>query len=292
MDFSFLKFIKDYLPVVAVFVSAFIAFISTIRHKDLERFYKNAENNLEQIIEPMYYRIKYIEGINNADQKLKNINVFFEIYNFKTINISKMGNRRLIDLFFETEAVLNQYLSNKDDKTEELLLSKVRRLYLAIEKEYWRLFEAIYKDYNWYKKTVDMNYVFRFLSRIFLFIEQTLYAATWIVLGFILIITVENIFNEGNLVEALKSIGAEGFQDIIIVLLMFFFILLIFLYIFVFANEVFVEDTRQKKRIRDYATAGFTLFVDKVIEKIREWKKERANRKEERERTSRSEGND
>ncbi|MEC0633407.1 hypothetical protein P9D81_01160 [Bacillus haynesii] len=271
-------FIKDYLPVITVVLSAIIAFISTIRHKDLERFYKNAVNNLEQIIEPMYYRIKYIERISNTDQKLKNINVFFETYNFKTINISKMGNRRLIDLFFETEAVLNQYLSNKDDKTEELLLSKVRRLHRAIEEEYWRLFEAVYKDYNWYKKTVDMNYVFRFLLRIPLFLEKTLYAVTWIFFAFLFIITFEYFFGDGKLVEVGRSFGAEGFQDIILVLLMFFFILLIILYIAGFINSVFAGDTKQKKGIEHYVSVGLSSLIEKIHLKIKDWKEERDDR--------------
>ncbi|MCY8912536.1 hypothetical protein MOE47_05910 [Bacillus atrophaeus] len=265
MSFEFLEVIKGYLPVIAVFVSAFIAFISTIRHKDLERFYKNAEINLEKTIEPMYYKIKYITGISDTNQKLKNINGFFDTYNSKLINISKLGNRQLIELFLETENILNQYISHKDDKTKEVLLSRVRRLHREIEKEYWRLFETIYKDYNWYKKTVDMNYVFRWSLRVSFIVEQTLYAVTWIFFTALFILLFCQIFGGDVALEP------KDFHEKFYVIMLGAFSSLIALYFFMFVNYVFADDTKQKKRFMDYATAGLTSVIDKIYLKIKDW---------------------
>ncbi|MCY9230049.1 hypothetical protein [Bacillus inaquosorum] len=269
MSFEFLEVIKGYLPVIAVFVSAFIAFISTIRHKDLERFYKNAEINLEKTIEPMYYKIKYITGISDTNQKLKNINGFFDTYNSKLINISKLGNRQLIELFLETENILNQYISHKDDKTKEVLLSRVRRLHREIEKEYWRLFETIYKDYNWYKKTVDMNYVFRWSLRVSFIVEQTLYAVTWIFFTTLFILVFCQIFGGDVALEP------KDFHEKFYVIMLGAFSSLIALYFFMFVNYVFADDTKQKKKFMDYATAGLTSVIDKIHLKIKDWKEKR-----------------
>lgn len=68
------------------------------------------------------------------------------------MNISKLGNRQLINKFFETEKAFNQYILKFDEESLKSLFFKVRSLKYNLEKEYWRLFETIYKDYNWYKK--------------------------------------------------------------------------------------------------------------------------------------------
>ncbi|WOH92994.1 hypothetical protein RZN08_10270 [Bacillus paralicheniformis] len=207
MDWNaFVGFIKEYLPVITVVLSAFIAFISTIRHKDLERFYKNAENNLEKVIEPMYLKVKNIENIKDGQHKIELIKDFFDIYDSKKMNISKLGNRQLINKFFETEKAFNQYILKFDEESLKSLFFKVRSLKYNLEKEYWRLFETIYKDYNWYKKTVDMNYLFRFFLRISFFIESTLYAVTWISFGFVMFVIFDG-------VSVSEAVWVENFKE-------------------------------------------------------------------------------
>ncbi|KAA0840625.1 hypothetical protein NFG81_07665 [Bacillus paralicheniformis] len=297
MDWNaFVGFIKEYLPVITVVLSAFIAFISTIRHKDLERFYKNAENNLEKVIEPMYLKVKNIENIKDGQHKIELIKDFFDIYDSKKMNISKLGNRQLINKFFETEKAFNQYILKFDEESLKSLFFKVRSLKYNLEKEYWRLFETIYKDYNWYKKTVDMNYLFRFFLRISFFIESTLYAVTWISFGFVMFVIFDG-------VSVSEAVWVENFKEDFFSALIIFISSLATLYISMFINFAFADDTKQKKKFVDYASAGLTYVWNKMSLKIREWKEERANRKverereranlkEERERAARSEEND
>lgn len=263
MNWNVFGFLKEYLPVITVVLSAFIAFISTVRHKDLERFYRNAESNLEKVIEPMYLKVKHIEAVNDRQHKIELIRDFFNTYDPKKMSISKLGNRQLINKFFAAEKAYNQFNHNFDEESLKSLFFKVRSLKYNIEKEYWRLFETIYKDYNWYKKTVDMNYVFRFFLRISLFIEQTFYAVTCIFFSFLFITVISQLISRGKFLES------DDFWDKIYLISMGTVSSLFLLYFFIFVNHVFADDTKQKKRIRDYASLGFTIFLDKLIMKIK-----------------------
>ncbi|MCY8995785.1 MULTISPECIES: hypothetical protein [Bacillus subtilis group] len=279
MNFEFLELLKGYIPVIAVLVSAFIAFISNIRHKDLERFYKNAESNLEKLIEPMYFTVKNIEAVEDKQYKIKLINDFFNTYAPKKISVSKLGNRQLINKYFEAQTAFNQYLNNFDEESLKLLFFKIGSLRYHIEKEYWKLFETVYKDYNWYKKTVDMNYLFRFFLRISFFIESTFYAVTWLSLFFILFVTFDELSFFGD-----TPLWGADFKPKIQFAVLIFAVSLVFLYLTMFINFAFADDTKQKKKFIDYASAGLTFVWKKCALKWREWKEERANRKEERER--------
>ncbi|PAC67015.1 hypothetical protein CGS27_30035, partial [Enterobacter cloacae] len=111
--------------------------------------------------------------------KIEAIRNYFNTYNPEKINISKLGNRELIDKFLESHTAFHKYLTEIDDESLRTLFRKTGSLRFSLDKEYWKLFETIYKDHNWFKKTVGMNYLFRLFLRISVFIESTLYAVTW-----------------------------------------------------------------------------------------------------------------
>lgn len=268
MNLNYWPEIKDYLPVIVVLISAVIAFVSNNRHKDLDRFYKNAEENLYNLIEPMYYKMEKIEKISDEIHKLEAIRNYFNTYNPENINISKLGNRQLIDKFLDSHTAFHHYLTEIDDKNLRTLFRKFRSLRFSLEKEYWNLFETIYKDYNWFKKSVGMNYLFRFFVRITVFFERTMYAVTWILFGFLGFIIIDE-YNPGG------TLFDENLGDKLEFSFLLFFFSLILLYLSMFINLAVADDTKQKKTFSDYASVGLTNLWKKTLIKKRDREEER-----------------
>lgn len=283
-DVDYWSEIKAYLPVFVVLVSAVIAFITSIRHKDRDRFYKSAEDNLYKLIEPMYFQLRNIKNIRDERHKVEFIRKFFNTYNPETINISKLGNRKLVDRFIETHEAFIHYQIEFDDQSLKLLSRKIGSLEYLLEKEYWKLFEAIYKDHNYFKKTVGMNYLFRFFYRISIFIESTFFAVSWIIFIFMLIVICDE-YRDG-------TIWVDELQEKLLILFYCLVFSIFMLAMSVFINLTIADDTKQKKTISDYLTLGITSLWKKGAVKRRERKKEKAIRKEERARAASIEESD
>ncbi|MGD6976133.1 hypothetical protein ACQCU3_03660 [Bacillus altitudinis] len=273
------------LTFITAVLSAVIAFVSNIRHKDLDRFYKNAEENLYNLIEPMYFKMEKIEKINDERHKMEAIRNYFKTYNPEKINISKLGNRQLINKFLDSYTAFHQYLTKIDDDSLRKLFNKIRSFGYSLEKEYWKLFETIYKDHNWFKKTVGMNYIFRLFLRISVFIESTFYAVTWMLFVLFWMIF---IYAYGPGSPAIVDDADEILKDVISI----FILSLITLYMTMAINLMVTNDAKQKKTFSDYATAGLTYLWKKGSLKRRERKKEKATHKEERERADSIEESD
>ncbi|QNP15572.1 hypothetical protein H9S87_13690 [Bacillus pumilus] len=272
------------LSFITAVLSATIAFITNIRHKDRDRFYQNAEENLYKLIEPMYFKMNNIKNIKDDHHKVESIRKFFNTYNPEKINVSKLGNRKLINRFIETHSAYSHYLIEFDDRSLKLLLRKIASLEYFLEKEYWKLFEAIYKDHNYFKKTVGMNYLFRFFYRISIFIESTFFAVSWIIV-FLMILVVVDEFQ-------VVTIWGEDLKEKLLFLLLCLVFSLMMLYVSVIINLAIADDTKQKKTMSDYLTLGITSLWKKGAVKIRERKKEKAIRIEERARAASIEEND
>ncbi|MBU8694128.1 hypothetical protein ACFCVS_05365 [Bacillus altitudinis] len=272
------------LTLITAVLSATIAFINNIRHKDRDRFYQNAEENLYKLIEPMYFKVNNIKNIKDCHRKIESIKKFFNTYNPEKINVSKLGNRKLINRFIETHSAYSNYLIEFDDRSMKFLFLKVKSLEYFLDKEYWKLFEAIYKDYNYFKRTVDMNYLFRFFYRISIFIENTFFAISWIVVAVIIFAMLDEFSKE--------SIWIEDFKLKVLYLLLFFCISQLILYISSMINFAVADDIKQKKTFYDYLTLGLTYLWKKGSLKCRELKREKAIREEERESMELLEEND
>ncbi|KLK98193.1 hypothetical protein XJ18_16960 [Bacillus pumilus] len=284
MNLNYWQEIKDYLPIIVLLVSAVIAFITNIRHKDRDRFYQNAEENLYKLIEPMYFKMNNIKNIKDDHHKVESIRKFFNTYNPEKINVSKLGNRKLINRFIETHSAYSHYLTEFDDQSMKFLFRKIGSLEYLLEKEYWKLFEAIYKDHNYFKKTVGMNYLFRFFYRISIFIESTFFAVSWILVFFMLFVILDE--------YRVETIWVEDLKEKLLFLLLCLLFSLFMLSMSVIINLAIADDTKQKKTISDYLTLGITSLWKKGAVKRRERKKEKAIRKEERARAASIEESD
>ena len=283
-DVDYWSELKAYLPVFVVLVSAVIAFITSIRHKDRDRYYKSAEDNLYKLIEPMYFQLINIKNIRDERHKVELIRKFFNSYNPETINISKLGNRKLVNRFIETHEAFIHYQIEFDDKRLKLLSRKIGSLEYLLEKEYWKLFEAVYKDYKYFKKTAGMNYLFRFFYRISIFIKSTFFAVSWIIVFFMLFVILDEYRG--------KTIWVEDLKEKLLFLLLCLIFSLIMLSMSVIINLAIADDTKQKKTISDYLTLGITSLWKKGAMKRRERKKETAIRKEQRARAASIEESD
>lgn len=235
------------LSLITAVLSATIAYFYNVKHKDLDRFYKNAQENMETLIEPIYFKLKDIETIVDKKRKIEILKEFFDSYNYNKINISRLGNRKLIDNFLKSEVAFKKILIDNNEFLYQELILNIKQLKQVVDKDYWKLFEVIYKDYNWYKQTVDMNYILRLLLRLGFFLESTLYGLIFI--SFTLIIFF-----------VIYSVGISSFDTFIFSVLLTIFLGSICFYLLASVYTTALVDTKQKKNTGDILRENFMSF--------------------------------
>lgn len=67
------------LSLITAVLSATIAYFYNIKHKDLDRFYKNAQETMETLIEPMYFKLKEIEPVVDKEHKIELLKEFLSL---------------------------------------------------------------------------------------------------------------------------------------------------------------------------------------------------------------------
>lgn len=244
------------LSLITVFLSAAIAYFYNIKHKDLDRFYKNAQDNMETLIEPIYFKLRDIEAIVDKERKIELLKEFFDSYNYNKINISRLGNRKLIDNFLKCELAFKKLLLDDSEVLYQEVIVNIKQLNHIVDTDYWKLFEVIYKDYNWYKKTVDMNYILRFLLKVSLFLQNTFYGIAFLAYVFLTTFIILSIFD--------FSFNVFRFS---ILLLSFLFSTALYL-LFGMYNSAFA-DTKQKRTTVDILREMIISFTDKVFRGVK-----------------------
>ncbi|WP_280149574.1 hypothetical protein [Bacillus safensis] len=244
------------LSLITVFLSAAIAYFYNIKHKDLDRFYTNAQDNMETLIEPIYFKLRDIEAIVDKERKIELLKEFFDSYNYNKINISRLGNRKLIDNFLKCELAFKKILIDDSEVLYQEVIVNIKQLKHIVDTDYWKLFEVIYKDYNWYKKTVDMNYILRFLLKVSLFLQNTFYGIAFLAYVFLTTFIILSIFD--------FSFNTFRFS---VLLLSFLFSTALYL-LFGMYNSAFA-DTKQKRTTVDILREMIISFTDKVFRGIK-----------------------
>lgn len=244
------------LSLITVFLSAAMAYFYNIKHKDLDRFYKNAQDNMETLIEPIYFKLRDIEAIVDKERKIELLKEFFDSYNYNKINISRLGNRKLIDNFLKCELAFKKILIDDSEVLYQEVIVNIKQLKHIVDTDYWKLFEVIYKDYNYYKKTVDMNYILRFLLKVSLFLQNTFYGIAFLAYVFLTTFIILSIFD--------FSFNVFRFS---ILLLSFLFSTALYL-LFGMYNSAFA-DTKQKRTTVDILREMIISFTDKVFRGVK-----------------------
>ena len=85
--------IKDYIPFATVFLGAFLAYIFGFRKAKLDKFNNLLEENLSQIISPMFHSSKKIMNLTNASNRQDHLVKFFEKYSSEESKIYKISNK-------------------------------------------------------------------------------------------------------------------------------------------------------------------------------------------------------
>lgn len=86
------------------------------------------------MIEPMYFKMNNIKNIKDDHHKVESIRKFFNTYNPEKINVSKLGNRKLINRFRETHSAYSHYLTEFHDQSKKFLFLKVKSLEYFLDK--------------------------------------------------------------------------------------------------------------------------------------------------------------
>jgi len=155
-----MNFIKDYISILVVIVGSSLAYIYGRRNNNFTTFSNQAKENLESLLEPMYLRLKYILNIEDEYEKEVNLNRWFNDYTSYKIHLHKLGDRSIIENFLQLES-LYKSLNNNNTSEKELFYQQLTNMYIRLEKQYWSVFNSLYRDYYWYNRILNTNFPYR-----------------------------------------------------------------------------------------------------------------------------------
>ncbi|PEA52929.1 hypothetical protein CON64_20905 [Bacillus pseudomycoides] len=89
--------IKEFLPFILPILTAIVGYIFGQKTSKVNRFYSQNENNLKNIIEPLYFGIKSIKREKSTFQKEKLLDKLFDSYILENKGIYQLGNKDLVD---------------------------------------------------------------------------------------------------------------------------------------------------------------------------------------------------
>jgi hypothetical protein len=157
----FIKEYLPYLPLAIAIVAASLGYITGQRSGKINRFFQQVDVNLKEVCGPMYFSLKRIFEIEDAEKREKLIDHFFEQFSTLNPNLYKLGNKFILDWLIETENLYVRFkksrkLEDWDDYWKQLFSLKV-----MLEQEYWKNFDSLYGEYRWFQRTLTSNIFIR-----------------------------------------------------------------------------------------------------------------------------------
>lgn len=155
-----MDFIKEYFPLLVAIIGASLAYLYGRRNNNFVNFHSQAKENLENLLEPMYFRLRDIISIDDKYERELNLKKWFNDYKPYEIPIHKLGDKSLIEKFLKLREMF-QSLSEKRLETEEEFYIGLKDMYDNLERQYWSTFNSLYKDYDWHHRILNTNFTFR-----------------------------------------------------------------------------------------------------------------------------------
>ncbi|WRU97852.1 hypothetical protein RYX51_22515 (plasmid) [Priestia filamentosa] len=155
-----MNFIKEYLPLLIAITSASLAYLYARRNNNFANFYNQSKESLEDLLGPMYFRLKHIMSIEDLYEKEARLEEWFNDYNPSKVPIHKLGSQLLIKKFLILQEMFPN-LGKKRLEIEEEFYKELESVYKNLEKRYWSVFNSLYKDYNWYNRIINTYFTWR-----------------------------------------------------------------------------------------------------------------------------------
>ncbi|MEJ9230294.1 hypothetical protein LAV79_12545 [Peribacillus butanolivorans] len=155
-----MDFFKEYFPLLVAITGASLAYLYGRRNNNYVNFHSKAKENLEDLLEPMYFRLKDIISIDDKYERELNLNKWLNDYAPYEVPIHKLGDKSLIEKFLKIRGMF-QNLSEKRLETEEEFYKGLKDMHDNLERQYWSIFNSLYKDYYWYNRILNAHFTYR-----------------------------------------------------------------------------------------------------------------------------------
>ncbi len=240
--------IKEYLPFIIPILAATLGYIFGQRTTKINRFYTQNENNLKNVIEPLFLSLKMIMKEDSAFKRKKLLDDLFKTYLLEKKGIYQIGNKDLIDKLFYVEGLYKEFKKKQKEEEWKDFWIELNYFYNAIKNEYWNNFYTLYKEYRWYLHSLDKNMFVRFFYEIIRLLKETVNSLTLLSFGFLFFCIYDRLitwmFDKGVMPE--DSITFS------IILLIF----CIAMYCFISVFDALSPDSSQQKN-----------YIDKLVRK-------------------------
>ena len=153
--------LKEYIPVITVFLAAFLAYLFGNRKYKSEQFHKNAMESLTDFYSPIFHEMRKIKlnlDSNKDCEIISIINIFVKSYTLKDTFIFKSCNPNVIQLFYD----LDENLTKSESIDKDKIINLFESLYIIVESEYWDIHKSLYANFPWLKFLNKINPIFRF----------------------------------------------------------------------------------------------------------------------------------
>lgn len=157
-----MDFFKEYFPFLVAITGASLAYLYGRRNNNYVNFHSKAKENIEDLLEPMYFRLKDIISIDDKYERELKLGKWLNDYTPYEVPIHKLGDKSLIQKFLKIRGMF-QNLSGKRLETEEEFYKGLKDLHDNLERQYWSIFNSLYKDYYWYNRILNTHFTYRII---------------------------------------------------------------------------------------------------------------------------------
>jgi hypothetical protein len=157
----FIKEYLPYLPLVIALVAASLGYITGQRSGKINRFFQQVDVNLKEVCGPMYFSLKRIFEIEDAQKREEIIDQFFEKFSNQNPNLYKLGNKFILDWLIETENLYVRFKKSRRLEDWDEYWKHLFSLKVMLEHEYWKNFDSLYGEYRWFQRTLTSNIFIR-----------------------------------------------------------------------------------------------------------------------------------
>lgn len=219
-----LKEINNYLPVITVFLTAFLGYIFGNRHYKNERLYKNMEDILENFYSPAYHEMKNIKLNMTSYNKFELIENFSKKYLSTETKIFKSYNNRIVQMIDELQDIIIEYKKSDERELITDLSKKFDGIYYCVQKDYNDIRKSLYKEMPWCIKLNSMNPILKLLMELIdLFYDiMKFLLICWLILSYTIIVN----RIKGN--TQLPSIIKDNISFMSFIIITLFFMAIVF----------------------------------------------------------------
>lgn len=130
------------------------------------------KESLEYAISPIYHNLRYINSINNAGLREKEIQLFFLKYSSPDTDIFKVSSLFLINSFYDAEGSFKVFQGCRNEREWEIFCKEFKKFYCCIDNEYFEACSILSTQYRWAKELNNSNIWIRLCKELIKFLYE------------------------------------------------------------------------------------------------------------------------